>query len=145
MRHHCLKFDLKLKVLNFKKIQQCKDDGKLIFYSELAFWSISIYISNQTVLMLLNSCARMFFVQILMTFALFAGDSLEVIHLGGCDWCANNLQILNDRLLIARLIVNSKDRKCLDILKLDKSKIDETSLEIFGAHFDVLHSSRAHG
>lgn len=105
----------------------------------------------------------------LMTFSFFARDTLEVVHLCGCDWRANDLEIFNDRLLVARLdrkkniiamlldsfalthfrnkvvcepylIINNKESESLHVLELNEAKINHVPiLQVFWADFQLLH------
>lgn len=105
----------------------------------------------------------------LMTFSFFARDTLEVVHLCGCDWSANDLEILDDRLLVTRLygkkniitmlvdsislthfrnkavcgpylVINNKESESLNILELNEAKINHVPVfQIFWADFQLLN------
>lgn len=79
-----------------------------------------------------------------MTFALLARDSLKVVHLRGGDRSSDDLEILDDGFLVARLIVDDEERQRLNVLELYKSKIDQIAVfQVLGSDFNLLNRSSA--
>lgn len=96
----------------------------VLLWNSQNLFSFKKFLQQWTIDRLVKLCLCSFSCIVLMTFALLPGDALEVIHLSGGNRSADDFEILNDRLLVTRLIVNDEERQSLNVLELDEAKVD---------------------
>lgn len=76
----------------------------------------------------------------LVTLALLAGNPLEVIHLRGGNGRSNEGQMIDNRRLVARLIVLHEHLNVLHVLELDEAQQQRRSrFQILLVHHQILH------
>jgi hypothetical protein len=74
-----------------------------------------------------------------VTLTLLTGYSLELVHIRGNQWRTNESKVIDDRFVIARLIVLDKHLNVLHILELNVPQIDRSTFQVLGLQLQLLH------